>query len=662
MDMQRGVAIPAHKGLFRGFMQKKTNPAENSDGPRILIIDDDVELCELIAEFLRPEGFQVDAIHSGTQALEKALGENYSLLILDVMLPGSRGFEVLQKLRAKSRVPVIMLTARGDEVDRILGLEIGADDYLPKPFNPRELAARIHAVLRRTPAVSSAESASLQSVRVCDIEFNPGSRSVLRNSRPVELTSVEFDLLGVFLRSPGQVLQREVLAREVLGRDLSAFDRSIDVHVSNLRRKLGPLPGGGERIKAVRGAGYLYALGEKTRKSGFEELLAHGRGTFPWHPFLFDRNGHEVLESKVSPQVTQAMQLAMMSKQTEIVRQGDGRAVGQYVTANSGTPYVLVLEMSHHGPEGGPHVPSQIQLLQFLIVLLIVGLISLWITRHIPSPIFLLRAAANQLARGNLSVRVTPEALHRKDELASLGKDFNHMAEQIDLLMTAKRRLIADISHELRSPLARLSVALGLAKRTAAPEMDAALNRIERETQRLNELIGGLLNLARLESGAETLDQGAVQLDELVKSLADDAAFEASSHNRSVRVLSTFACQRRGNAQLLRSAIENVARNAVSYTAEDTEVEISLNPLADGRSAVLTIRDHGPGVPESALTTIFEPFFRVDDARDRLSGGAGLGLSITDRVIRAHGGTVQAHNHPEGGLVIEITLPLAQLV
>ena len=256
---------PPGKDCSRKFMQKKSPPADDSASPRILIIDDDVELCELITEFLQPEGFRVDAVHGGTLGLEKALAENYSLLILDVMLPGTRGFEVLQKIRAKSRVPVIMLTARGDEVDRILGLEIGADDYLPKPFNPRELAARIQAVLRRTSAGGASEDATSQALHVGDVEFNSGSRSVRRDAHTVELTAVEFDLLGIFLRSPGKVLQRDELAREVLGRDLTAFDRSIDVHVSNLRRKLGPLPSGLERIKAVRGAGYLYVLSEKLR-------------------------------------------------------------------------------------------------------------------------------------------------------------------------------------------------------------------------------------------------------------------------------------------------------------------------------------------------------------------------------------------------------------
>jgi two-component system, OmpR family, response regulator CpxR len=237
----------------------------DSAARRILIIDDDVELCELLTEYLVPEGFQVDAVHSGTQALERAFTSNYSLLVLDVMLPGTRGFEVLQQIRTKSRVPVIMLTARGDEVDRILGLEIGADDYLPKPFNPRELAARIQAVLRRASPASSEPSSSSEPLRLRDIELDPGARSVKRDSREIELTSVEFDLLNIFLRAAGTVLQREELARQVLGRDLAPFDRSIDVHVSNLRRKLGPLPDGADRIKAIRSVGYLYVLSEKSK-------------------------------------------------------------------------------------------------------------------------------------------------------------------------------------------------------------------------------------------------------------------------------------------------------------------------------------------------------------------------------------------------------------
>ena len=240
---------------------KKPSSSSNPLARRLLIIDDDAELCELLAEYLQPEGFQVDAVHTGTEAVERALTGHYALLVLDVMLPGLRGFDVLQKIRATSRVPVIMLTARGEDVDRILGLEIGADDYLPKPFNPRELAARIQAVLRRTDEARTrgAVSAGEELVCVGDLELSPASRVVRRNNHEVDLTAVEFDLLKLFLSSPGVVLEREYLAHSVLGRNLTPFDRSIDVHVSNLRRKLGWAPDGGERIKAVRGSGYLYS-------------------------------------------------------------------------------------------------------------------------------------------------------------------------------------------------------------------------------------------------------------------------------------------------------------------------------------------------------------------------------------------------------------------
>jgi DNA-binding response OmpR family regulator len=247
---------------------KKLAPSGNPVARRLLVIDDDTELCELLAEYLQPEGFRVDALHTGTQAVEKALGEDYSLIVLDVMLPGLRGFEVLQKIRATSRVPVIMLTARSEEMDRILGLEIGADDYLPKPFNPRELAARIHAVLRRTAnanPVDRTPAAEEPPLLSGDLELHPASRAVFRDGKELELTSVEFDLLRMFLASVGVVIQREQMAREILGRELAAFDRSIDVHVSNLRRKLGPTPEGSERIKAVRSVGYLYAAPAKSK-------------------------------------------------------------------------------------------------------------------------------------------------------------------------------------------------------------------------------------------------------------------------------------------------------------------------------------------------------------------------------------------------------------
>src|SRR5205085_5827750 len=210
---------------------------------RVLVIDDDVGLCELVGEYLEPEGYTVEAIHNGERGIDRALSDEHDLVVLDVMLPGTNGFDVLRRIRAKSRIPVLMLTARGDDVDRIVGLEIGADDYLPKPFNPRELVARIHAILRRTrPSADeddTAFAAQLERIRVGDVEVDKGTRHVRRAGATVELTNVEYELLLMLLAAAGRIVRREELVRSALGRELSPLDRSIDMHISHLRKKLG---------------------------------------------------------------------------------------------------------------------------------------------------------------------------------------------------------------------------------------------------------------------------------------------------------------------------------------------------------------------------------------------------------------------------------------
>ena len=229
---------------------------------RVLVVDDDVELCELVAEYLEPEGFSVDTAEDGLEGVERALADNYTIIVLDVMLPGINGFEVLRRIRARSRTPVLMLTARGADVDRIVGLELGADDYLPKPFNPRELVARIHAILRRTQARSeiAATGSASQTLTVGDVRLNLGARTVHRGVEAIELTAAEFDLLAKLLANAGRVVSRDELAEAALGRPLAPLDRSVDMHVSSLRRKLGHEVNGVERIKTVRGAGYIYSV------------------------------------------------------------------------------------------------------------------------------------------------------------------------------------------------------------------------------------------------------------------------------------------------------------------------------------------------------------------------------------------------------------------
>ena len=226
----------------------------------LLVVDDDTELCQLLSEYLLPEGYDVEAVHSGTEGVERALSGDHALVVLDVMLPDVRGFEVLRQLRAHSRMPVLMLTARGNEQDRILGLEMGADDYLPKPFNPRELCARIEAILRRSNGGSGIDVRVPGDLVVDDVSINKASRMVRRGGETIELTTVEFDLLETFLRNAGSVIARDELVRTVLNRPFSPFDRSIDTHVSNLRRKLGPGLDGLDRIKSLRGVGYQYTF------------------------------------------------------------------------------------------------------------------------------------------------------------------------------------------------------------------------------------------------------------------------------------------------------------------------------------------------------------------------------------------------------------------
>jgi DNA-binding response OmpR family regulator len=225
---------------------------------RLLVVDDDVDLCKLVSDYLEAEGFKVDAVHSGSAGQDAALEGSYELIILDVMLPDKKGFEVLKEIRAHGHSPVLMLTAKGDEFDRVLGLELGADDYLSKPFSPRELLARIGAILRRSGWQSEGSTLRPPVMRFGDLELDPSARAVSRAGEVLHLTSAEYDILRLFIGSPGQVLTREKLVEEVLDRKFSPFDRSIDLHISNLRKKLGSHADGTERIRSVRGIGYLY--------------------------------------------------------------------------------------------------------------------------------------------------------------------------------------------------------------------------------------------------------------------------------------------------------------------------------------------------------------------------------------------------------------------
>jgi two-component system sensor histidine kinase CpxA len=304
-----------------------------------------------------------------------------------------------------------------------------------------------------------------------------------------------------------------------------------------------------------------------------------------------------------------------------------------------------------------PHSGSSNLAIRISIVLFISGLVCYLLARYLVAPLIVLRDVATRFAAGEHSVRVGSRIGSRKDETTELANDFDKMAERIESLMKLQRQLIGDISHELRSPLARLNVALDLARQNTGAEAEHALNRIEEEALELNEMIGELLTLTRLESGNEQIDTAQVNISDIVRDIVGDADFETQGSNRGVKLLNCDDCLVIGNNDLLKRAIENVVRNAIHYTDVNTDVEVSIKRLNPDKVEVF-VRDHGSGVPEAELGNIFRPFYRTSESRERQTGGTGLGLAISERAVHLHHGTIVAKNTVGCGLSVYISLPL----
>lgn len=376
--------------------------------------------------------------------------------------------------------------------------------------------------------------------------------------------------------------------------------------------------------------------------------------------FLFDDQGKE-LSGRSAPQWAHRLSGGLDPQNRWLQRFSPRRFVTHEVSAPDGRQYIMVAEVPPR-----PWLPLLRQkppgtgLVILSLAVLVSGIVCYFLAGYLTSDVRRLRAATQQLAAGDLNARADAPKGHRRDEIAQLVRDFNAMAARLQDLVTAQSRLLNDISHELRSPLARLSVALGLAWQRSGEDAHSALERIELEANRLNDLIGRLLTLARLEGGEDAMRRTPIPLDELVQDITLDADFEAQSRQCRVRCSIEREITVLGIASLLHSAIENVVRNAMRHTREGTDVEIRLaQEGSNGKEeAVISVIDHGPGVPQASLEKLFRPFYRLDDARGRDTGGVGLGLAITERAVRLHGGSVRAANRPEGGLMVEMRLPL----
>ena len=270
-----------HDQLGQHDQSDQPDQATTGSPLKLLIIDDDRELAELLITFLGSSGLSAEACHDPVEGVRRATGGDYAAVVLDVMMPVIDGFEALKRIRSTSRIPIIMLTARGEDIDRIIGLDLGADDYLAKPFNPRELVARIKAIWRRV----GTNTASITPERepplvVGDLRIDVGARIATNAAGPIELTGTEFEMLETLARHAGHVVSRDELSRRVLGRRLQPEDRSVDVHLSNIRRKLGRFPGGEDRIKTLRGSGYILALAPSNQANGSPvDAEPNGRGT-----------------------------------------------------------------------------------------------------------------------------------------------------------------------------------------------------------------------------------------------------------------------------------------------------------------------------------------------------------------------------------------------
>jgi two-component system sensor histidine kinase CpxA len=370
------------------------------------------------------------------------------------------------------------------------------------------------------------------------------------------------------------------------------------------------------------------------------------------HFSLYRSDGSDVLGTPTDATTRLWISDAAQDEKTHFPKHYGPPLMLQASTGPSGAKYILSAEHASlpfaHFVRGGIGT----QILRLLAVALAAVLVCLALAHYIASPILHLRSVSRRIATGDLSARVRARLTRGRDEIAELSKDFNLMAEEIEILLHSQSQLLQAISHEMRSPLARLTLAAGLAKANGASESDGLLERIETEAERIERMLSQLLTLARLDRGATSFPRTPVELSSLLSDIVSDASFEGSATKCSVILTHADPCLVEGSDALLRSAIENVIRNAVRYTGESSTVEVSLkldNSLRQDM-AVIHVTDEGPGVPAAELSQIFKPFYRVSSARDRETGGTGLGLAITDRAVHLYDGSVAARNRIEGGL------------
>lgn len=371
--------------------------------------------------------------------------------------------------------------------------------------------------------------------------------------------------------------------------------------------------------------------------------------------FLIDAAGKDLAGQNVTLQARDIANRAAADGKVEFDRLGSSALLADRVVSEADTHYVAVCRVSHM-----PRLPGPPLLRGLAVAIAISGIVCFLLARYLSAPIVRLRNAAQEVATGNLAARAGKQFSLRHDEIAELVRDFDQMAGQIQSLMYAQKRLVSDVSHEFRSPLTRINLAAELIRNVNSPAVKTAISRIERETERLNGMISNLLTLSKIDACESLADTKTIDVAALLQQVVADADVEARDRNCHVVLHGSENCTTVGSPDLLRSAVENVILNAIRYTAERTEVEVRFTCEANdaASTATISVRDHGPGVPESCLEGLFRPFFRLDESRERSTGGAGLGLAIAQRAVKLHGGEIKALNCAGRGLEVIISLPV----
>ncbi len=398
---------------------------------------------------------------------------------------------------------------------------------------------------------------------------------------------------------------------------------------------------------------------ERESLPSFQSFISYIEKSTRIQIFLFDNTGREVTGQIRPAEVDKLVALAEKSGRTELSISGKNDIGAQSFSSRSGDIYFIAGEFPKPPKINDFGNPTALPM-RLCVFIIVSGVICYWLSHYFTAPIVKLNNAVHQFASGNFSVRVRSTIGNRKDEISGLAFAFDCMADRIESLVVSQRNLLRDVSHELRSPLARINVALEICRNRCNPEAGKLLDRIAQESNKLDVLIGQILTLNLLESSMSEKDKKNVNLANLIRKIVEDTDFEASGMNRAVKIVAGDECTILGNEELLRRAIENVLRNAVFHTIEGSTVEVSfiIEKEFGNKYISIKVRDYGPGVPEDEIVHLFEPFYWVGKNKNSISSKAGIGLVITETAVRFHGGMVKASNASNGGLIVKLIIPI----